>query len=98
MWRHPPYYKYVGLDGKVVSVERFGFSAPGDIVFRELGMTVDKVVEAAKSIISEDCAGFTVKTIPYPERRGVSSQAPNGASRAVGTHYGPTRMHVPTRA
>ena len=46
-----PFYKYVGLDGKVVSVERFGFSAPGDIVFRELGMTVEKVVEAAKSIL-----------------------------------------------
>ena len=28
----------------------------------------------------------------------VSSQAPHGARRAVGTHYGPTRMHVPTRA
>jgi transketolase len=46
-----PFFKYVGLDGKIVSVERFGFSAPGDIVFRELGMTVDKVVEAAKSIM-----------------------------------------------
>ena len=28
----------------------------------------------------------------------VSTQAPNGASRAVGTHYGPTRIHVPTGA
>jgi len=46
-----PWYKYVGLDGKVVSVERFGFSAPGDIVFKELGMTADNVVKAVKSIL-----------------------------------------------
>ena len=29
-----------------------------------------------------------------PARRGVSSQAPNGARQAVGTHHGPTRIHV----
>ena len=28
----------------------------------------------------------------------VSSQAPNGARRAIGTHHGPTRIHVPTTA
>jgi len=46
-----PWYKYVGLDGKVVSVERFGFSAPGDIVFKELGMTAENVVKAVKSVL-----------------------------------------------
>jgi len=46
-----PWWKYVGLDGKVVSVERFGFSAPGDIVFKELGMTVENVVKTVKSIL-----------------------------------------------
>ena len=30
--------------------------------------------------------------------RAVSTQAPNGASRAVGTHHGPTRIHAPTGA
>ena len=29
-----------------------------------------------------------------PARRGVSTQAPNGASRVVGTHHGPTRIHL----
>jgi transketolase len=33
------WYKYVGLDGKVIGVDRFGFSAPGDIVMEGLGMT-----------------------------------------------------------
>ncbi len=30
--------------------------------------------------------------------QSVSTQAPNGASRAVGTHHGPTRIHAPTTA
>jgi transketolase len=42
------WYQYVGLDGKVISVERFGFSAPGDIVMRELGMTSENLVKHAK--------------------------------------------------
>ena len=38
-----PWYKYVGLDGTVVGVDRFGFSAPGDIVMKEFGMTADHI-------------------------------------------------------
>jgi transketolase len=44
------WYKYVGLDGKIVSIERFGLSAPGDQVMQELGMTPASVVEAVKSL------------------------------------------------
>ena len=43
------WYQYVGLDGKVVSVERFGFSAPGDIVMSELGMTAENLVKECKA-------------------------------------------------
>jgi len=43
------WYQYVGLDGKVVSVERFGMSAPGDIVFKELGMTADNLIKECKA-------------------------------------------------
>jgi len=46
-----PWYKYVGIDGKVVSVERFGFSAPGDIVFKELGITTDNLLKTAKTMM-----------------------------------------------
>merc|ERR1711865_390669 len=42
------WYKYVGLEGKVVGVDRFGFSAPGDITFRELGMTTENLVAACQ--------------------------------------------------
>ena len=43
------WYKYTGLDGKVVSVERFGFSAPGDTVMEELGMTADNLIKECKA-------------------------------------------------
>ena len=42
------WWKYVGLNGKVVGIDRFGFSAPGNIVMKELGMTKETVVAAAK--------------------------------------------------
>ena len=45
------WYKYVGLDGKVIGVDRFGFSAPGDIVMKELGMTKENLVSVAKAYL-----------------------------------------------
>lgn len=45
-----PWFKYVGLDGKTVAIDRFGLSAPGATVMELLGMTAAKVVEAAKSL------------------------------------------------
>lgn len=45
-----PWYKYVGLDGVTVGVDRFGLSAPGDTVYKQLGITTDAVVKAVKSL------------------------------------------------
>jgi transketolase len=42
--------KYVGLDGKVIGIDRFGLSAPGNIAMKELGITAEAVVAAAKSL------------------------------------------------
>ena len=42
------WWKYVGTEGKVLGIDRFGISAPGDIVMKELGMTAGDVVAAAK--------------------------------------------------
>ncbi len=42
--------KYVGLDGAIVGIDRFGLSAPGGTVMKELGMTAENVVAAAKSL------------------------------------------------
>ena len=43
------WYKYVGDAGKVVGIDRFGISAPGDTVMSELGMTPENLVAVAKS-------------------------------------------------
>jgi len=45
------WYKYVGLDGKVISIENFGESAPADQLFKEFGFTVDNVVEQANTLL-----------------------------------------------
>jgi transketolase len=42
--------RYVGLDGAVVGIDRFGLSAPGGTVMKELGMTAERVIEAAKNL------------------------------------------------
>jgi transketolase len=42
------WWKYVGTEGKALGIDRFGLSAPGDVVFKELGITKDHVVAAAK--------------------------------------------------
>jgi transketolase len=45
------WYRYVGLDGRVVGIDRFGLSAPGATVLKELGITPDHVVALAQSIL-----------------------------------------------
>ena len=45
------WYQYVGMDGVVIGLDRFGLSGPGDQVMKELGITADHVVEAAKSLL-----------------------------------------------
>ncbi len=43
--------KYVGLEGAVVGIDRFGESAPAGELFKFFGFTVDNVVKTAQSII-----------------------------------------------
>jgi len=44
------WYKYVGLNGKVIGTDKFGFSAPGDTVMKEFGITKDNLVAVAKTL------------------------------------------------
>jgi transketolase len=44
------WYQYVGLDGKVVGLHRFGLSAPGAEVMKEFGIDAEHVIEAARSL------------------------------------------------
>jgi transketolase len=43
--------RYVGDRGVVIAIDRFGASAPGSTVLEELGITADRVVEAARSLV-----------------------------------------------
>jgi transketolase len=42
--------KYVGLDGVTIGIDRFGLSAPGATVMKELGITAEHVLAAVKSL------------------------------------------------
>jgi transketolase len=47
------WWKYVGLDGDVIGLERFGASAPGPKVLTELGFTADNVAARAKKLVKK---------------------------------------------
>ena len=43
--------KYVGLEGAVVGIDRYGESAPGPNLFEHFGLTADNVMKAVKSVL-----------------------------------------------
>jgi len=43
------WYKFVGLDGKIIGMESFGESAPGPVLMKHFGFTVENVIETVKS-------------------------------------------------
>jgi len=45
------WHRYVGDEGDVIGVDRFGASAPGEVVLREYGFTVDTVCQRALAMI-----------------------------------------------
>lgn len=49
LWR-----KYTGLHGEVIGMKGFGTSAPGDILFKNYGFTVDNVVKTAENLLTKD--------------------------------------------
>ncbi len=49
---HPDFWrKYVGLEGAVVGINTFGESAPGGVLMKHFGFTVENVVNTAKSLL-----------------------------------------------
>jgi transketolase len=46
-WEH-----YVGLDGVVVGMDGFGASAPAKLLYEKFGITVERVIQAAKTLIN----------------------------------------------
>jgi transketolase len=48
--------KYVGLNGKVIGIDRFGESAPAGELFKYFGFTVENVVGAVESVVLKGAA------------------------------------------
>ena len=50
---HPmSWYRWVGSNGVVLGVERFGASAPYETIYTNFGLTVEKVIEAARTLVN----------------------------------------------
>jgi transketolase len=47
------WYKYIGLRGDVIGLDRFGASAPAKVLFEKFGFTVDNVVARAKKLLKK---------------------------------------------
>ena len=47
------WYRWVGTNGIVIGIDRYGASAPFETIYTELGLTVEKVVEAAQSLLKK---------------------------------------------
>ncbi|CAM3481661.1 transketolase [Parendozoicomonas haliclonae] len=47
------WYKYVGLEGRVIGMTTFGESAPADELFREFGFTLDNVLATAEDMLED---------------------------------------------
>jgi transketolase len=51
---HPmSWYRWVGDDGVIIGLERFGASAPAPVIYAHLGITADRVVESAKQLVGK---------------------------------------------
>ena len=51
---HPmSWYRWVGDDGVILGIERFGASAPAAAIFTHLGITVDRLVDTAKKLLGK---------------------------------------------
>ena len=44
------WYKYAGLNGKIIGMHSFGESAPAELLFKEFGFTVENVVQTVESL------------------------------------------------
>jgi len=50
---HPmSWYRWVGIDGIIMGIDHFGASAPFADIYKGLGLTVDKLVEAARGLVA----------------------------------------------
>src|SRR5688500_5160240 len=71
---HPmSWYKWVGTDGVVLGIERFGASAPAARRLTELGSTVGRMVDTANKLVRKE-AGWCSRDDKPNERKRATSQ------------------------
>ncbi len=46
------WYRYVGLDGAVIGLDRFGASAPANVLFEHFGLTAERIAERTQSVLA----------------------------------------------
>jgi len=46
------WYKFVGLRGRIIGLDCFGLSAPGDVLFQHFGFTIDNVVQTVEELLA----------------------------------------------
>jgi transketolase len=61
------WHRWVGPEGAIVALDRFGLSAPGGEVLAEFGFTAEHVAEVARGVITGDVCGV-VSAAPEPHR------------------------------
>jgi transketolase len=47
------WYKYVGLEGRIIGMETFGESAPANLLFEQFGFTVENVLSVAEELLAD---------------------------------------------
>jgi len=47
------WYRYTGLDGKVIGIDRFGASAPGNVLFEKFGFTAPRIAACARELLAD---------------------------------------------
>ncbi len=65
--------RWVGGDGAIIAIDRFGLSAPAEQIFEHLGFTVEAVVRVSRGVLSGDVRG--VVSPPGAHVAGVTLQA-----------------------
>ncbi|MFA4875213.1 MAG: transketolase [bacterium] len=48
------WYRWVGDRGRIIGIDRFGASAPAEVLMKELGFTAEHIVQAAKETIENE--------------------------------------------
>jgi len=47
------WHKWIGTEGKLITIDRFGASAPSGILAKELGLTVENVLQKCRELLAK---------------------------------------------